>query len=100
MDERNRIRCLVQRAKKGDRSAFDELFREHRNRLLSFVQVQIGEKIRQYLEPEDVIQETFVRALETIDRFEWRAKNSFFSWLAAIAGHLVLNASKKTSSID
>jgi RNA polymerase sigma-70 factor (ECF subfamily) len=96
MVEHSRIQYLVGRARDGDRSAFDELMHDHRRRLLAFITPRIGEKLRPHLDPEDVLQETFMRAFETIDRFEWRGEDSFFSWLAAVAGHLILNAAKKS----
>jgi RNA polymerase sigma factor (sigma-70 family) len=42
-----------------------------------------------------VIRETFLRAYESISRFTWVQEDSLFVWLASIAEHLILNATKK-----
>jgi RNA polymerase sigma-70 factor (ECF subfamily) len=61
------------------------------------VRAILGERLRRKLDVEDILQETFLRALETMDRFAFRGDDSFFAWLSAIAEYLVLNASQKKS---
>ena len=86
MVEHNPIELLVDRAKEGDRAAFDELVQIHQSRLKTFVQSRIGSDLKQTLDAEDVLQDAFVRSFELIDRFTWNGEESFFRWLAAIAG--------------
>ncbi len=63
---------LVRRAKAGDRSAFDELIEIHRDRLTSWVRTRVGEKVRRSTDVEDLLQDTYLRAFEALDRFTWR----------------------------
>lgn len=94
---RHETERLVRDAKAGDRSAFDELVEIHGDRLASWVRTRLGERARRATEVEDVLQDTYVRAFEALDRFTWRHEHSFFRWLCTIAEHLIWNASRKRS---
>jgi RNA polymerase sigma-70 factor (ECF subfamily) len=69
---------LVDRARAGDRDAFEELVRRHAERLYAVVLrfVADGE------EAHEVTQEAFLRAWRSIARFEGRSR--FFTWLYRI----------------
>lgn len=92
--------ALVQRARGGDRSAFDELFETHADRLRMWIRSRLGEKLRRNLDVDDVLQETQLRAFRTIDRFKCVQEDSFHRWLATIAQHLIWSASQKRSTDD
>ncbi len=62
----------------------------HRSRLGSVVYLRLGAVVRSRIEVEDVLQESFSRALASFDRFEWRGEDSFFAWLRSIAEHVIL----------
>ena len=52
---------------------------------------------------EEILQETFVRAYESIDRFRWLGESSFFRWLCGIAKHVLLQSidrARDCESID
>ena len=72
---------LVQRCKQGSEAAFAELVRRHRPRLFTLSFRLTGDRDA----AEDVVQETFVAAFRTIDRFEPRP--SLAAWLNTIAVH-------------
>jgi RNA polymerase sigma-70 factor (ECF subfamily) len=63
----------------GDETAFRELYRRHTPRLNQLLLRMLG-GIEQ--DVEDVVQETWVRAVEGASRFQW--KSSFPSWLTGI----------------
>ena len=88
---------LAGRARAGDRSAFEELLSLQRGRLRTWIDSRVGPKLRASIDVEDVLQDTQLRALESIGRFVWRGEDSFFRWLCVIAQHLIWNASKKRS---
>lgn len=91
----NETQSLVRKAQAGDRKAFGDLFRAYRQALLDRIRARTGKKLKPGLDPEDVLQETFLRAFETIVHFTPRGPDSFFHWVASIAEHLILNASQK-----
>jgi RNA polymerase sigma-70 factor (ECF subfamily) len=86
-------RELVDMAKGGDSDAFGVLVRRYQRRIfrLAFHLVRSG------AEAEDVMQETFVRAYQALDRFDGRSEP--FTWLYRIAVNLSLNTlrSRKVS---
>jgi len=80
-----RERELIERARLGDREAFDELMEAHLPRVWR-VAFRI---VRHEQDAEDVVQETFLAAFRTIPAFRQEAKLS--TWLTRIATSRALN---------
>jgi RNA polymerase sigma-70 factor, ECF subfamily len=70
--------ALVDRAKAGDREAFEELVRRHAERLYAVVLRFVADAE----EAQEVTQDAFLRAWRGIARFEGRSL--FFTWLYRI----------------
>lgn len=70
--------ALVERARAGDRAAFEELVRRHADRLYAVVLRFVADGD----EAQEVTQEAFLRAWRSIGRFEGRSR--FFTWLYRI----------------
>jgi len=70
---------LVRRARKGDRTAFEQLVKKHYN----LINVLVYCHTRNPQETRDLVQEVFLRALECIGELEDLSK--FRSWLMQIA---------------
>lgn len=83
---------LVGRAQAGDLDAYNRLFERYYERVLHIVRVRIGPRIRGYLEAEDILQETFIAAVNTFERFEMRNESSMINWLAKLAEHKIKEA--------
>jgi RNA polymerase sigma-70 factor (ECF subfamily) len=71
-------RSLVERARQGDRLAFEELVRLHADRLY----VVVLRFVADAPEAEEVTQEAFLRAWRSIGSFQ--ARSQFFTWLYRI----------------
>ena len=91
------IEELVRDAQKGNRGAFDKLASTYQSELEAFVNSRMGSAVRARFGAKDVTQDTFLKAYEGLDRFEWRGAESFVRWLRAIAEHLIRNASRQRS---
>ncbi len=91
MPDETRVQDLVERAQSGDLQAFAELFEPLRPRLLASIRTRLSPAIRQRVDPEDVLQDTYVRGLHSLSRFEWQGEGSFGRWLEAIASHVALD---------
>jgi RNA polymerase sigma-70 factor (ECF subfamily) len=76
---------LAEKAKQGERAAFDELYNKYKRPILNYIYRFIGNRAS----AEELTQEVFVRVYINIHRFEPRAK--FSSWLYKIAGNLAKN---------
>lgn len=88
---------LVRRARGRDRAAFDALVERFRPRLEARVRGRMGRFVRSRIEVEDVLQETFLKAFENIDRLEWRGEQDFCRWLGAIAERMLWKLSQETA---
>ncbi len=89
MDPQNTEQALIGRVRSGDRAAFDELASICRDRLEQLVRFRLGASLRRHVALEDVLQETYLRAFRTIDRFTRRSEDSFFQWLSGIARNVI-----------
>jgi len=79
---------LIERAKRGEVSAFEMLVVKYRRR----IERLIGRIVRDVDLVEDVAQETFIRAYRALPQF--RGESAFYTWLYRIA----VNTAKKTVS--
>jgi RNA polymerase sigma-70 factor, ECF subfamily len=91
---------LIERARSGEREAFEELVRRHTDHLFAVTLRFLGDRA----DAEEATQEAFLRAWRSIGRFERRSK--FFTWLYRIglneANRLAARraAVRKTRSLD
>jgi len=77
--------ALVERAKTGDRTAFEMLVVKYQRR----IERLIGRMVRDVDLVPDIAQETFIRAYRAIPQF--RGESAFYTWLYRIA----VNTAKK-----
>jgi RNA polymerase sigma-70 factor (ECF subfamily) len=80
------VRDLVERGKRGDREALEELYLLHFDRIYSYLHMSVGNRH----DAEDLTTQTFLRMLESIGRFEWKAV-PFSAWLFRIAHNLAID---------
>lgn len=89
------VKRLVALAQAGDRDAFEELYRLHFDRIYGYLRLSVGNRH----DAEDLTNQTFIRMLESIDRFVWR-QVPFSAWLFRIAHNLLIDhfrVSKRTT---
>jgi RNA polymerase sigma factor (sigma-70 family) len=72
-----------------DRAAFDRLFALAAPRLELFIRLRLGQKLRERLEPLDVLQETYVDALAARERYQHADEEGFVRWACCIAEHRI-----------
>jgi RNA polymerase sigma-70 factor, ECF subfamily len=80
------VRRLVERAQAGDREALEQLYLLHFDRIYSYLQLSVGNRH----DAEDLTNQTFIKMLESIDRFIWRSA-PFSAWLFRIAHNLAMD---------
>lgn len=85
---------LVQRAVAGDRVAFRTIYEQNVRTVYVFVTNRVGPSLA-----DDLVAETFAKAFERIDRFEWRGV-PIRAWLLRIAYHQVIARSRRRSSSE
>jgi RNA polymerase sigma-70 factor (ECF subfamily) len=95
MEEHAPTRRLVEQAKSGDRSAFDRLVEDSRGRLEAVLLSTLSQKVQHIIDVEEALQETMVRAFESLQNFQWRGEGSFSAWLRRIAKNVVVGEIRK-----
>jgi RNA polymerase sigma-70 factor, ECF subfamily len=91
-------RILIEEAKR-DRRRFGELYELHFERVYAF----IGRRVQDRAAVQDLTADVFRKALEGLDRFEWRGA-PFAAWLFRIASNAIANhrerAARETTGSD
>ena len=75
---------LITRLRCGDPTAMEQIFKTHFDRLFSLVFYQVG---RNREIAEDIVQDTFLSALNVADSF--RGESRLYTWLCGIAYHKI-----------
>ena len=81
---------LVRRAQQYDQEAFAQLYEEHFDKIYRYVTIRIGDR----MDAEDVSQQVFIKALQSISSFKWRGI-PFSAWLFRIAHNQVIDYLRK-----
>jgi RNA polymerase sigma-70 factor (ECF subfamily) len=84
-------RVLWRQAKAGDQSAYERLFSLHADRVLVFIRARLG-KLREKIEPEDVLQDTYLSAHRSFADFEYTDDGAFLRWLCRIIDNRLRDA--------
>jgi RNA polymerase sigma-70 factor (ECF subfamily) len=85
-------RQLLARSKSGDRVALQELLVIHFQSLTEHIARRIPTAIQGELDPEDVIQQTFIEVVRDIKDCRAETDPSFFAWVRTIAEHRLQDA--------
>lgn len=81
--------ALVERAKRGDNRAFEALVDIYKDKIYTYVL----RMLRDPAEAEDVAQDAFLRAYQSLPKF--RGASSFQTWLYRIASNLVIDSVRR-----
>jgi len=75
---------LVEKLRSGDSTAMEEFYNTYKDRLHSLVFERVG---RDQAVVEDLVQEIFLAALSSLDKF--RGDSQLYTWLCSIAYHKI-----------
>src|SRR6059058_1311893 len=90
-DSTAHVRRLVELGQQGDRGALEELYLTHFDRIYSYLHMSVGNRH----DAEDLTTQTFLKMLESIKKFSWRAA-PFSAWLFRIAHNLAMDHFRAT----
>lgn len=85
---------LVDRAKTGNLSAFEELVARHERRIYTLARRITANDH----DAEDVTQQTFLSAIENLGSF--RGESAFATWLQRVAAHAALKVIRKRKGLN
>ena len=86
---------LDRRLRGGDTAALAELFAMHRERLWRMVDFRLDRRLVGRLDPDDVLQESYVAAQQRLDHFRTRQTMAGFVWLRLIVGQTLVDAHRR-----
>jgi len=89
MAESPRESNLISQAVGGDLVAMELLLHSYHSRLLAYIQSKFPAELGGTLEPQDIGQDTWLRAVRAIRSFNPQGSDAFYRWLVAIARNLM-----------
>jgi len=80
---------LISKAIEGHLPSLEILLYRNSNRLLSYVRSNFPERLQGLLEPQDILQDTWLTAVRLISGFRAEGADCVYRWLVAIARHQI-----------
>jgi len=85
------ISVLIEKAKQGDKNAYESLYKEYYNRIFRYCKINL---YREEL-AQDICQEVFIRAWKALPKFFLKEGGTFQAFLFRIARNLIIDLSRK-----
>ncbi len=86
---------LIARVIQGDQHALAELFSRHRDRLWRLVTFRMDPRLHGRVDADDVLQESWLAALQRIDHFLLDASRSIFVWFRLITSQTLVDIHRR-----
>lgn len=83
-------RKLLERARAGDPSAFENLFKRHRVPLLKAIVMRMDRRVAARVDASDVLQDTYLEAFRRLPKYLEQEGMPFYLWLYWIAREKVI----------
>ncbi len=78
---------LIRSYLKGNSSSFDVLLEKHQQRLFAFIYSKVYDKDI----ADDIFQDTFIKAIQTLNLGNYNEEGKFLPWIMRIAHNLVID---------
>ncbi|WP_020527000.1 RNA polymerase sigma factor [Flexithrix dorotheae] len=82
---------LITKYKKGDEKAFEELVTRHKNKIYTTILLIVKDTEI----AEDLLQETFIKAIKTIQSGRYNEEGKFLPWISRIAHNMAIDYFRK-----
>lgn len=79
---------LVERARTGDRDAYDRLFTLVAERVLLYTRMRLGARLREKVDSMDILQDTYLAALRALPGYA-AGDGAFPAWICRIAENCI-----------
>lgn len=86
---------VLRRLGSGDENAVAELFSEHRERLLRMVTFRLDARLKGRVDPDDILQEAYLDAVQRIDYFVNNPVTTIFVWFRMIVVQTMTNVHRR-----
>lgn len=92
-------RVLLSRAKNGDQNALNEVLGRYQPFVLSVVRRRLGVRLRAFAESGDVVQETLLQVVKSIQGFQLEDDGAWCRLLAGIVENRIRTLARKTKRL-
>jgi RNA polymerase sigma-70 factor (ECF subfamily) len=89
------IPALVDQVIHGDRAAMARLFDHYRERLWRIINFRIDQRLQGRVDPDDVLQESYLAAEQRIAHFLHDSPQGFFIWLRLICNQTLIDVHRR-----
>jgi RNA polymerase sigma-70 factor (ECF subfamily) len=90
---------LAEYAETGAAERLEELYARLAPALYGWASLRIQDELQTRIDPEDIVQETWFRALRVLDRFD-PARAAFRTWIFGLAKNVLLEALRAVRRIE
>ena len=87
---------LVKNYINGDNSSFEVLLNRHKNRVFAFIMSKIKNKDLS----EDILQDTYVKVVNSLQKGKYNEEGKFLPWVMRIAHNLVIDHFRKQKKMQ
>ena len=94
MDDIGRLHALIRAA---DTAALAEFMEHYRPQLLAYIERNLGAALRAKIEPNDLLQEVAVTAVQSLSKTDLTDRDPF-GWLCQLAQQRIIDAGRKHSA--
>jgi len=88
---------LITKAKEGNKDAFGQIYNLFYKRIFRYCKFNLGNSRAN--DPQDICQETFLRAWKSLSNFSEKKGGSFQAYLFRIARNLIIDNSRKKKEV-
>src|SRR6185295_11476983 len=82
---------LLKRVAAGESDALERLLHVHRERIQQYVERHLPPELRDAIDAQDVLQDTFAAAFRRIGSFKPSGEDAGYRWLVTIARNRIIN---------
>jgi len=84
---------LIHAYTKGNENAIEQLILRHKNRVYSYIYYKVKDEEL----AEDIFQDTFIKAINTIKKGNYNDEGKFLPWVLRIAHNLIIDFFRKNA---
>lgn len=85
---------LARAAREGADDALALLIERHQAQVQAIVRRRLGRELRRFHESGDIVQEAFVQAVRTFDRYDLPDEDAFLRWISGVVENRLRDLSK------
>lgn len=87
--------ALEQRVREGDAAAFADFYDRHRSRLWRTARFRMDARLTSRLDPEDVLQESFLEAVKRLDHYQGDSAASLYVWIRMVLQQTLIDLHRR-----